>query len=301
LPTVTTDAYIPTMSASEPGHARGSTFAATYRESRPESSVGFARQVRQAARHVALTAAGAALPPSQTPVLRSLFLHSVYDDQIADFRRLLERLMAMGPFLSTQEVLEVASGRRTLEARSFHLSFDDGFDNHYRNAFPILQDMGIRAAFFVPSAFIGATDSDVMDRWWTKIDGGKPTRPMRWEWLREMSAAGHEIGSHTKHHIRLSDVSSNPARLAEEVTGSKLQIEDELGRECRSIAWPFGTARDFDERSRAAVEEAGYSLCFSAMRGHVDRPPLIPRHHFEANWPWLHVRYVAAGGGEKRR
>jgi Polysaccharide deacetylase len=288
------------MSPPERGSGEGVRFAATFEETRLASALVSEERFRDALRHAGLVVAGAARRPSRSPVVRALYVHGVYDDQVRNFRSLLTRLNAIGPFLSTADVLDVVAGRRTVEAAAFHLSFDDGFDNNYRNAFPILQEMGIRAAFFVPSAFIGATDNDVIDRWWVAEKARKPTRPMRWEWLREMSAAGHEIGSHTRHHVRLSAISADAAKLAEEVAGSKREIEDHLGTGCRSIAWPYGTALDLDERSRDAVQEAGYSLCFGGMRGYV-RPssPNIARHHFEANWPWMHVRYFALGGSEK--
>lgn len=267
------------------------------RAGHPRLSVTTARGI---ARSTFLTLAGSFRRRPPGPSLRCLYLHSVYDDQIGAFRRLLERLQRMGTFLAGRDVLEVIRGRRPLEGTCFHLSFDDGFDNNYRNVFPLLESMGIPATFFVPTALVDAPDEVVLERWWTPDP--LPTRLMTWEQLREMRAAGHEIGSHTRHHARLSSVSGDDAALRDEVIGSKQELEDALGRSCDFISWPFGTSQDFDDRARRVVEEAGYEACFSAVRGGVEPGSQvdlsIPRHHIEAGWPWPHVRFFASGGWE---
>ena len=251
-----------------------------------------------------LDVAGRAARPANDGAVRCLYLHYVYDDQVDAFRDLLVRLKKMGCFLTTTELLEVQRGERDIDGPAFHLSFDDGFDNVYRNAFPVLEELGVHALFFVPSGFIGAPDQALLDGWWMWGSVDTPTRVVDWSQLREMSDAGHEIGSHTRHHLRLSDISSDASTLEAPVSRSKREIEDALGRSCRSISWPFGTGADFDDASKQAVEAAGYEACFSAMRGAVTRgegsPLSIPRHHFEPQWPWHHLRYFASGGKEPR-
>ncbi|MCH8132499.1 MAG: polysaccharide deacetylase family protein [Myxococcales bacterium] len=258
--------------------------------------------VRSAARHAALTAAGVITRPPRQPGVRCLYLHAVYDDQVAVFVRHLKRLQQIGDFVTTSDLLEMLRGELVVDRPMFHLSFDDGFDNNYRNAFPVLEELEIHATFFVPSAYVGSSDQEAWDLWWLKDQGIRPTRPLDWRQVREMHAAGHEIGSHTRRHVRLSDISRDKDRLEDEIAGSKREIEDELGDACRSIAWPYGTPADFDAAARAAVETAGYDACFSAVRGplvprQVDMMS-IPRHHFEPEWPWLHVRFFAHGGAE---
>jgi hypothetical protein len=90
--------------------------------------------------------------------------------------------------------------------------------------------------------------------------------------------------------------------LDDEIGGSKKQIEEELGQECRYISWPYGRLSDADNESLKAVERAGYEACFGAYRGTV-RPGetdlfSIPRHHFEVQWPVSHVLYFARGNME---
>jgi peptidoglycan/xylan/chitin deacetylase (PgdA/CDA1 family) len=197
-------------------------------------------------------------------------------------------------------VFRILRGELALDGPCFHLSFDDGFENNHRNALPVLEELGISAAFFVSSSFMGARDEVIRENWWSSDP--LPIRTLSWDAVRELHAAGHEIGSHTCTHARLSDVSSNPSELSRQVKDSKAEIEDALGVECRYFAWPYGTFRDVDDASLAAIADAGYEGCFSAVRGRVipgeTDPFTVPRHHMEPHWPRLHLRYFASGGSE---
>lgn len=76
---------------------------------------------------------------------------------------------------------------------------------------------------------------------------------MGWAQLRALSAAGHEIGSHTLSHALLPGVDA--AQLEREVAGSRERIRAELGVPCDSFCYPNG---DHDDRVVDAVRRAGY-------------------------------------------
>lgn len=261
-------------------------------------------RLRGALRHAGLSVAGRLVRSSNGAFLRCLFAHHVYDDEVESFRLLLRRLQRTGRFIRTEEVLAIARGQQPLEGRCFHLSFDDGLDNLYRNALPVLTELEIPVVIFLPTSFVGADDSHVLSNWWKPDEVACPTRPMHWSWVREMAALGHEFGSHTRTHPRLSRI-SDPRRLSDEIAGSKAEMEQRLGQPCRYFAWPYGSWQDVDAASMRAMEEAGYEACFSGVRGHVapgsGRLSALPRHHIEPHWPWSHVRFFAFGGWESER
>ena len=71
--------------------------------------------------------------------------------------------------------------------------------------------------------------------------------------LVRLAEAGWEIGSHSRAHPQ-----SHPARrrgARAELRESRLELERQLGRPCRSVAYPYG---DVDERVIAAARDAGY-------------------------------------------
>jgi peptidoglycan/xylan/chitin deacetylase (PgdA/CDA1 family) len=250
-----------------------------------------------------MLSAGASVQSQPTaPFLRSLYCHYVFDDQLEAFERLIVELKAIGTFVDTGTLLEMLHGRRPITGPCFHLSFDDGFRNIYTNAFPVLRRHGVPAVFFVPSSLVAAGRQLVRSYCLETTGYSGVIELVRWEELREMQEAGVEIGSHTRTHARFSAISADPARLRDELQGSKAEFEEHLGRECRFISWPYGTNRDADAASLDAVAAAGYAACFGAFRGRVQPQTTdrlrIPRHHFEAQWPWKHIRYFALGGQE---
>lgn len=72
------------------------------------------------------------------------------------FRRQLEDIGTSGyEYLSMGDALDVLSGRRTTQRDVCVVTFDDGYRDVYRHAFPVLQQMGIPSVVYVPSGFIG--------------------------------------------------------------------------------------------------------------------------------------------------
>jgi peptidoglycan/xylan/chitin deacetylase (PgdA/CDA1 family) len=207
-------------------------------------------------------------------------------------------LQARGEFVDTSTCIDIICGDRELDGNYFHLSFDDGLRNNFTNAAPVLQDLDIPATFFVPSSLIGCDDSTAKYYSREVMNYDAPIRFMDWGQLEELVDQGFDIGSHTRHHARLSDL-DDPDELRDEIRGSKNEIENTLGVSCKTISWPYGTRDDVNASALKACERAGYEVVFGAFRGTVapgnaDRLQ-VPRHQFEVQWPWPHVRFFAAG------
>lgn len=263
---------------------------------------GFRARFRAALRRMAIDVLAFRPPASSAKFLRCLYCHYVFDDQRERFERMIVALKRMGTFVTTDRCSEIVAGRAPIDGPLFHLSFDDGFRNVFTNAFPILQKHGVSCAFFVPSAYVGA-DWEQARQYCTQTSDcyRGVIELVNWAELRVMSAAGHDIGSHTRSHVRLSDPALSGVRLQEEIAGSKAEIEAQLGRSCAYISWPYGRDQDITPDSLGMIRGTGYRACFSAIRGSVTTAQLpdpirIPRHHFEPQWPLRHVRYFAGRG-----
>lgn len=251
--------------------------------------------LRSAARACLLSGLGAFERRTLSPGLRCVFCHYVFDDQIALFERHIIALRRLGTFVDTATCLDMVEGRRAIDGSYLHLSFDDGFKNVLSNAVPVLCRHQVPALFFVPTAFVGAPYEVVTDYCVRVAEYKHPIEMCSWDDLKRLVDKGIDIGSHTRTHARFSEISSNPAQLQDELAGSKQDIEDKLGVECSTISWPFGKVSDADYFSIEAVRNAGYRACYGAFRGTVTdagvSPFLIPRHHYEPQWPLSHVRY----------
>ncbi len=140
--------------------------------------------------------------------------------------------------------------------RTVVVTFDDAYRSVLDLALPVLERLHLPGTVFVPTGF---TDPDVPMAW-PGIDGwlGGPheheLRPMGWEGLRHLAAAGWEIGSHTVSHPRLTELDDRA--LATELGESKATCEQAMGAPCASIAYPYG---DVDVRVLGAARDAGYA------------------------------------------
>src|SRR5580658_4189276 len=115
------------------------------------------QRVRSIARDCILAACGLVSRPSNTPSLRVLYCHYVFDDQRQDFEAVVRYIQSIGEFIGIDAALDVLEGRRPMEHSLFHLSFDDGFKNVVTNALPILREHGVPATFFVPTGIISGS------------------------------------------------------------------------------------------------------------------------------------------------
>jgi peptidoglycan/xylan/chitin deacetylase (PgdA/CDA1 family) len=87
---------------------------------------------------------------------------------------------------------------------------------------------------------------------------------MTWEQLREMAAAGMEIGSHTYSHPSLLHLSEEDVEW--ELATSKQTIEDRIGRPVRGFAYPFGKPRcTYAAKDRDLAERLGYEYAVSVV------------------------------------
>lgn len=191
-------------------------------------------------------------PPSGTP-LRGLvvspgaFARQMWLLQLLGYKGLSMR--GLEPYLKGEK-----------QGRVVGITFDDGYQNNLHNALPILRKHGFTATCYAVSSMIGGTNS------WDK--GLVAEKPLMTEddW-RAWLAGGMDIGSHTRTHADLNELSPDQAR--EQIAGSKQELEKLLGCEVRHFCYPYG--RYSAEHSQMA-RDAGYVTSTTTRRGraHAD-------------------------------
>lgn len=130
----------------------------------------------------------------------------------------------------------IRQGKR-LPAKAVVLTFDDGYADNYRYAFPILKKYGLPATVFMIVDDIGKSDKLTMEQ------------------IRQMRDSGLiTFGSHSLSHPFLECITS-PAELVNEILGSKEKLERMLARPVRTFSYPCGRLND-DVRQK--VIDAGY-------------------------------------------
>ncbi len=83
-----------------------------------------------------------------------------------------------------------------------------------------------------------------------------------WDQVRELAAAGVEIGGHSHSHPQLDQVSD--ATLRFELIHCKEIVADQLGTVPTSFAYPYGYS---SRRVRQAVRETGYAQALAVGNG----------------------------------
>jgi peptidoglycan/xylan/chitin deacetylase (PgdA/CDA1 family) len=88
---------------------------------------------------------------------------------------------------------------------------------------------------------------------------------MTWDEIRALARAGMDVESHGRAHRVLQTL--DDAALAEDLTGSRRDLEAQLGRPVRLIAYPVGRSIASEPRIRAALVAAGYRAGMSNHSG----------------------------------
>jgi peptidoglycan/xylan/chitin deacetylase (PgdA/CDA1 family) len=147
------------------------------------------------------------------------------------------------------------------------ITFDDGYSDFYRHAFPFLQQYGFSATVFLPTAYIGENPISF-----------KRKDCLTWAEVRELHKFGILFGSHTVTHPQLRELSVRS--INDEVVNSKKTIEEKLGCSADSFAYPYAfpqTDIDFKEMLRDTLREAGYQngVCTVVGRANHRSEPLF--------------------------
>jgi peptidoglycan/xylan/chitin deacetylase (PgdA/CDA1 family) len=173
----------------------------------------------------------------------------------AQFRRQMEFLVASGrTVVSLSALVRALRAREPLGPRPVAITFDDAYEDFHEHAYPVLAERKLEAALFVVAGLVGRTNL------WDRPRGEPERRLLDWPRLRELAAAGVEIGSHSMSHPDLRRLTDE--ELEVECRGSREAVEDGLGRPVRFFAYPHGR---YDRRVKRAVRAAGYEAACAVL------------------------------------
>ena len=88
---------------------------------------------------------------------------------------------------------------------------------------------------------------------------------MTWDQVRDLARAGMDVESHSRRHRVLQTLDTKS--LTDELSGSRADLEAQLGRPVRAIAYPVGRRIAKVPRIRQAITAAGYKIGLSNASG----------------------------------
>jgi peptidoglycan/xylan/chitin deacetylase (PgdA/CDA1 family) len=198
------------------------------------------------------------------------------------FERQLQWLHERGfRFLTMSELMAADA----VPEKSVAITFDDGYEDNFRHALPLLQKYGAKATLYLVA--------DRHDRDWSTY---KKAHHASGELMRErklddaqvralLDSGLFELGSHTLTHANLPTLDA--AQREQEIAGAKLALEKTFAVPVTSFAYPFGL---FGETDVAAARAAGYSNAVTTIDGIDPHPYAEP----------LRIRRVKISGKDNR-
>jgi peptidoglycan/xylan/chitin deacetylase (PgdA/CDA1 family) len=147
-----------------------------------------------------------------------------------------------------ETVYDLIKNKKKIPMRTIAITFDDGYKDNYTYAFPILKKYNFPATIFV---IVNEVERPEGDR-------------LSWGQMRAMQDSGIiTIGSHTLSHIYFNEVYPDE-QLKKEISGSKIILEEKLGRKINTFAYPGGR---FNAKVKQLVIDAGYQMAVATNPG----------------------------------
>ena len=182
----------------------------------------------------------------------------------------LAMLKRMYPVLSLSAACEALEIGRYLGPNVVAITFDDGYDDNYTCAAPVLEHFGLPGTFFVTAGLVDTAQP-------FPHDAGSPYRfsTLSWAQVKDLAGRGFEIGSHGWSHANLGQCSPDEAHR--EIIDSRDMLQGKLGVRIRSFAYPFGGRDQVTATVIRQIEDAGFDRIASAYGG-VNVNPLDCRN-----------------------
>ena len=165
--------------------------------------------------------------------------------------------------ISLADFLKELKANKRISFKTVVVTFDDGYANNLKNAFPILKQLDLPATIFV------ITENINQEGWLAEED------------LRILDDSGVSIGSHTVDHAFLPSLSAQEAFF--ELTESKKRLEKILGHPVTLFSYPAGGVT---QETKELVKKAGYDGAVTTNYGTSRKDPYA-----------LHLIKITEAGG----
>lgn len=171
---------------------------------------------------------------------------------IDDFRAQMQSIKDSGvPVIPMADFLAWKRGEKDIPAECVMITIDDGWKATHTLAMPVLKEFGYPFTIFLYKKYVGV--------------GG---RSLSFDEVKELMAAGADVGSHSVSHQNMAARAGRSA--AQQTAWLKSELEDswnflnehfgEHGQVLKTFAFPFGI---YSDESLQIAKNFGYEACFT--------------------------------------
>ncbi|MFH1847151.1 MAG: polysaccharide deacetylase family protein [Candidatus Omnitrophota bacterium] len=187
-------------------------------------------------------------------VVPILMYHAVNDDISSTLNVTPENFYSQMDFLrkhgysviSLDSLVEHIKNKVYFQPKTVVITFDDGYEDNFTNAFPVLAEHNMPAIIFLITGAVSNQQGF-----------------LSWEQVRLMSRNGIDFGGHTRNDIYVPEIKEESV-LWGEITGCKEDIEKKTGKTADYFCFPIG---GFTEKAKEMVKKAGFKGACSTNRG----------------------------------
>jgi peptidoglycan/xylan/chitin deacetylase (PgdA/CDA1 family) len=160
------------------------------------------------------------------------------------FRQHMQYLADKHQVLPLKQVIEALKNNRPLPDKAVVITFDDGYDNIYYNAHPILKEFAFPYTIFVNPPLIGKVDYQ-----------------FDWQQVKRMATENASFANHGKQHNHMLSKHAQESqqdwlsRNMQDIEYAEKMLEKNIGYSLKYFAYPYG---EFDKKLKTALMAQGY-------------------------------------------
>ncbi len=188
--------------------------------------------------------------------------------------------------ISLSSLLDILAGKKTILPKTVVITFDDGYEDNYLVALPVLKKYNLHASVFVITGMIGGERAP---------RGGTNIKMLSLERMKQMRDSGLiDFYPHTDSHPKLTDLSHEMVK--NEIASSRVMLEKEFGGQANMFAYPYGK---YNEAVIKVLKDQNFRGAVTVNVGRIkntDDPFLLKRNSVDSKITWSMFKGIVHHG-----
>ena len=231
--------------------------------------------------------------------------HGIEPEFFKNFKSQIHWLNRNYKIITPNEFKAYMNGEVKFNEHCILITFDDGFISSYDSIQKVLNPLGIKILFFIPSIFLNSSNikyEKIISK--NFFSGTLDSRnfpdcykPINNNKIQKLINQGHNIGGHTHSHCNVLNINSEEL-LNEEIIYPISIYKKMFNINLESFAFPYGRINHINNYLLKQIS-INYSYCFSNIRGtncNETSVFAIKRQNVSPDMPINYFGYIIEGG-----